>query len=124
MRLPFAADIAIVGFGLNTKKKQKKINAKKRSFYLCLAAVAPSPLVTCCDGRTAKRSLLRMTMMMTMIIMIIMMIIMMIMMINNDNQYCPVTCGEYCLSAAGGEQGEDLCWMNLKMKIYMDKCIF
>ena len=89
MRLPFAADIAIVGFGLNTKKKQKKINAKKRSFYLCLAAVAPSPLVTCCDGRTPKRSLLKimtMKMVIMIIMMIIMMIMMMIMMINNDNQ--------------------------------------
>ena len=59
-------------------------------------------------------------MMMTVLIMIIMMT----MMINNDYQLCPVTCGEYCLSAAGGEQGEDLCWMNLKMNIYMDEYIF
>ena len=92
----------------------------EKSFYLCLAAVTPSPLVTCCDGRTAKRSLLRIMMMMTMIIMIIKMT----MMIKNDYQLCPVTWGEYCLSAAGGEQGEDLCWMNLKMNIFMDKYIF
>ena len=90
-RLPVAADIATVGFGLNnTKKTEKRLMPKKRSFYLCLAAVAPSPLVTCCDGRTAKRSLLKIMMMMTMLIMIIMMIIMMIMMmimmINDDNQ--------------------------------------
>ena len=32
MRLPFAADIAIVGFGLNTKKNRKKSMPKKEVF--------------------------------------------------------------------------------------------